>query len=302
MKHRSMSPRDLKQAYERGENIALLLKKSLDLYSNRQDIVHISYDLQSGRYVSHQDVPELREILDVYCQSLANEISGLGPQSSILEAGVGEATSLLYVLRMMNYGPSTIHGIDLAWSRIRVGSQWFFERGGPTQTRFSVGSMASLPYVDNSFDLVFTSHAIEPNGGHEKQLLRELYRVASKYLLLCEPAYEFASLEARTRMDQHGYCKNLAGYARDLGMNVIDQHLMLPCIKEDNPSAITLIAKNPQAAAAEPTYACPRWKTPLQDLGDCWFSPESLYAYPVLRGIPCLNIENGIIASKLADS
>lgn len=297
-----MTPQELKAAYDRGENIAALLRESGGTGGNSEAIIHMSYDLQSGRYVSHQDIPELRKILDIYCQSLADEISALGPQHSLLEAGVGESTSLLYILRMMNYEPPVIHGIDLAWSRIHIGSRWFYERGGPAHTKFVVGSMAKMPYMDNSFDLVFTSHAVEPNGGREKELLSELYRVSSKYLLLCEPAYEFASEEARARMDEHGYCKNLAGHARELGMNVVKSEIMLPCIKEDNPSAVTLIAKNPAADPAEPVFACPRWKTPLQDMGDCWFSPESLYAYPLIQGIPCLNVENGIIASKLADS
>ncbi|MBL9131967.1 MAG: class I SAM-dependent methyltransferase, partial [Verrucomicrobiaceae bacterium] len=250
-----MTPQELKAAYDRGENIAALLRQREGTGRNSQDIIHMSYDLQSGRYVSHQDIPELRKILDIYCQSLADEISALGPQHSLLEAGVGESTSLLYILRMMKYQPPVIHGIDLAWSRIRIGSRWFFERGGPAHTKFAAGSMADMPYMDNSFDVVFTSHAVEPNGGREKQLLSELYRITSKYLLLCEPAYEFASAEARARMDEHGYCKNLAGHARELGMNVVKHHVMLPCIKEDNPSAITLIAKNADAAPADPVYA-----------------------------------------------
>jgi ubiquinone/menaquinone biosynthesis C-methylase UbiE len=297
-----MTPKELKAAYDRGENIAALLRESVATDGNSQDIIHMSYDLQSGRYVSLQDIPEQRQVLDLYCQSLADELSALGPQHSVLEAGTGESTSLLYVLRMMRHQPRIIHGIDLAWSRIRVGSRWFFERGGPPHTQFVVGSMSSMPYMDNSFDTVFTSHAIEPNGGCEKELLTELYRVTSKYLLLCEPGYEFASEDARARMNEHGYCKNLAGHARELGMNVVKNHIMLPCIKEDNPSAITLILKNAERPPAEPVYACPRWKTPLRDMGDCWFSSESLYAYPLIQGIPCLNVENGIIASKLAES
>jgi hypothetical protein len=83
-------------------------------------------------------------------------------------------------------------------------------------------------------------------------------------------------------------------------MQVVKSELLLPCINADNPTAITLIAKNPNAAPAEPAFACPRWKTPLQYLDDCWFSPDSLYAYPLIKGIPCLNMENGIIASKLS--
>ena len=32
----------------------------------------------------------------------------------------------------------------------------------------------NIPLLDDSVDIVFTSHAIEPNRGREKQILKEL--------------------------------------------------------------------------------------------------------------------------------
>jgi ubiquinone/menaquinone biosynthesis C-methylase UbiE len=42
----------------------------------------------------------------------------------------------------------------------------------------STGNIFSLPFLHNSIDIVYTSHSIEPNGGKENLLLKELYRVA----------------------------------------------------------------------------------------------------------------------------
>ena len=34
------------------------------------------------------------------------------------------------------------------------------------------------------FDVVFTNHALEPNGGNEEIILKELLRIANKYVIL----------------------------------------------------------------------------------------------------------------------
>ncbi|CAM5272174.1 Methyltransferase domain-containing protein OS=Lysinibacillus sphaericus OX=1421 GN=LS41612_21290 PE=4 SV=1 [Lysinibacillus sphaericus] len=66
-----------------------------------------------------------------------------------------------------------------------------------------------MPLANNSIDLVYTVHALEPNGGKELEALKELYRVASKYVVLVEPYYEGANSEAKERMDRLGYIKGI---------------------------------------------------------------------------------------------
>jgi len=39
----------------------------------------------------------------------------------------------------------------------------------------------------------------------------------------------------------------------------------------------------------------------LQEVAGMLFSPEALVVYPILDGIPCLRIENGIVASKFPE-
>ena len=72
-----------------------------------------------------------------------------------------------------------------------------------------VADMALLPLADSSVDVVFTSHALEPNHGREEQLLKELLRVARRHLLLFEPSWENADQAVRDRMVQHGYVRDL---------------------------------------------------------------------------------------------
>lgn len=152
--------------------------------------------------------------------------------------------------------------------------------------------------ADNSIDVVYTSHSIEPNGGYEEPILRELFRITRKFLILLEPGYEIAGDEARRRMEAHGYCRNLKGTAESLGYRVLEHKLFPLTANPLNPTALTIIQKDATGEPPSHILACPRFKTPLEELGGMLFSPEALLVYPVVGGIPCLRIENGIVASK----
>jgi hypothetical protein len=84
-------------------------------------------------------------------------------------------------------------------------------------------------------------------------------------------------------------------------MKVI-KHELFPHISNPlNPTAITVIAKNPFASPATPQLVCPQSLTPITEEGDCLSSRGSLLAYPKIKGIPCLSSGDGIIASAYED-
>ena len=209
---------------------------------------------------------------------------------------MGEGTTLSFVLRALAPRSIAAHGFDLSWSRIATCRDWLSAEGSADCT-LSVASLLHQPYADNSFDLVYTSHTVEPNGGREAEVLRELYRVSSRYLVLLEPGYELASDEARARMERLGYCRNLPGVATDLGMKVVRHELFAHSVNPLNPTALTIIAKEPSAATATPRFACPQFGDPLHPKAGAFFSSASLRAYPMLGGIPCLRPQDGVVAS-----
>ena len=291
-----MHPKKIKEAFARGENITSLLKKVADHKQNTEEIIETAYDLQSGSYVKLLDSPQHKAHRELSGKGIAAEILNLTNPKSILEAGIGEGTGFSFVVQNIGESIQYAHGFDISWSRIAT-CRNYLEKQDMSNTFLSVASLLHMPYVDNSFDFVYTSHAIEPNGGHEEPILRELYRVTSRYLILLEPGYELASPEAKARMEQHGYCKDLAGCAGRMGMRVIKNQLFPHTGNPMNPTALIVIEKQPGANSAVPQLACPRFGDPLEDSVDSLYSSQSLRAYPKIKGIPCLRIGDGIIAS-----
>jgi ubiquinone/menaquinone biosynthesis C-methylase UbiE len=292
------TPREIKKMYEEGENIMEYCRSEEADEETRQNAIEMAYELQAGSYVDIMQNEDSAAFNKKNAGELATKILSFCQPQSILEAGVGEATTLSEVLNAIKVEKA--YGLDLSWSRLAHAKKWL-EAKGQSNTKLCSGDFFNMPFLDDSIDVVFTSHAVEPNGGKEAEILKELYRVCRKYLILLEPTYEFASEEAKQRMDDLGYCKNLKGVASDLGFEVLEHQLFPHAINALNPSALTVIHKGLEASGPTDVFACPKFKTPLKFIDNMYFSPEALRVYPVIGGIPCLRIENGIFASKFED-
>jgi hypothetical protein len=298
-----VSPRELKLLYEQGGNVSAFLRQERGLQNNTDEIIEIAYDLQAGSYIASMKDPKIVQYKISYTSEIARVISDLVGRDdmlcqplSLMEAGVGEATTLSGVLKNLQ-GEVKGFGFDLSWSRVAYAKNWL-EIQGFSNVTLCTGNLFQIPFADNSIDIVYTSHSVEPNGGNEESILRELFRVARKYLVLLEPGYELAGDEARKRMESHGYCRNIKGTCELLGFDVMKHALFPYSLNPLNPTAITIVRKNCNASLPPFVLACPKYKTPLKWMGGALFSPEALVAYPVIGDIPCLRIENGVFASK----
>lgn len=284
----------LLEQYKRGENITALLRG--DEVQNSEEMIEVAYDLQTGSYVSALQDESTRLHKQQYGREIASIISEFGETQTIMEAGVGEATTLSFVLQQLDVPQA--FGFDISWSRLCMAKEWLEAEGLLDRCNLFTGSLFEIPLPDNSIDVVYTSHSIEPNGGHEEAALRELYRVAGKWLILLEPAFDLAEIEAKQRMQKHGYCINLFSAINSLGYDVVRHELFPLAINPLNPTGITIIRK-PEVSRNPPALCCPVTRGELVPVNGAMFSPQHLAAYPVLEGIPCLRSENAIVASRL---
>lgn len=204
------------------------------------------------------------------------------------------------VLEKLSHIPEYSLGFDLSWSRVAYGLRYLSEK--QIQGSLFVADLFNIPLADESIDIVYTSHSLEPNGGREKEAIKELLRVARHAVVLIEPIYELASPEAQERMRYHGYIRGLKDVATQLGAVVTNYKLLDFTANPLNPSGLLLLEKATTVnSSLGISWSCPLTRTRLQDIGDVFESKETGLVYPVLRGIPMLTSSHAIVASAITD-
>ncbi|HOL80730.1 MAG TPA: class I SAM-dependent methyltransferase, partial [Ignavibacteriales bacterium] len=93
-----------------------------------------------------------------------------------IEIGVGEATTLSYLIKQLNNQNLNIFGFDISWSRLKFAKE-LTKYLQIENVNLFVADLFNIPLNDNSIDIVYTNHSIEPNGGREEEALKELYRI-----------------------------------------------------------------------------------------------------------------------------
>lgn len=295
----------MRDAFSRGENaIAFAREHCGESSSNLVAATLIAYDLQAGSYTAGARAnPQAKA---QWCKQVADLIRPVLPQGGrLLEVGVGEATTLAGVLDTLGTSVSDAFGFDISWSRVREGNLWLSEKR-QTANLF-VADLFNIPLADESVDVVYTSHSLEPNGGREEAAIAECLRVARTAVVLIEPIYELSNAEAQARMRHHGYVRGLHDAAQDLGAEIREHRLLDFTVNELNPSGVLVLGKSGAPtvelaglnALSSGFWRCPLTSTKLEPLGDLFFGVEMGVAYPVVRGIPLLRPEHAFVASRI---
>jgi uncharacterized protein YbaR (Trm112 family) len=292
--------REILALFGRGENVVDFIKAREGTQQNSASAILYSYDAQAGSYLMQLEDPAHRQLKDRLGRYLAEAIEPLRP-SSLLDAGVGEATSLVPVLRHLSHRPEHVLAFDLSFSRLLFARRHLDQNS--QRAELFTGALDRIPLESESVDVIVTVHAIEPNHGNEDAILAELLRVARQRLVLVEPNYEMASAEGQARMERLGYVIDLPGRLRRLGYA---PSRFERCPHNSNPlNEATLIVIDKPASGvrtAAPVFASPISGRRLLSRPDCLYCPEDGHAFPVIAGIPCLLVENSILASKLGEA
>jgi hypothetical protein len=213
--------------------------------------------------------------------------------SSVLDAGTGEATSLVPIRQAMRSRPDVL-AFDLSLSRLLYARRHLAAHG--QHAELFAGDLAAIPLAANAVDCVLTVHAVEPNGGREREILSELLRVAARYLVMVEPSWELGSEATRARISRHGYVKGLPDMLEGLGHKLARFEPWAIDANPANQAALIVIKKQ---GVPRKAFVSPISGKPLQQRPDCWFCPEDGHAFPIIQGIPCVLIESAVLASHL---
>lgn len=306
MKGPRFDTRELARLYQEGKNLSRHLREVEGSSQNSTANVLYSYDLQAGSYTAFLDDPEFRAFKEEQGRRLAALLDET-PGATILDAGTGEGTTLAPILRHLSEPPSAALAFDISLSRLLYARLNLPGEGETSEVALSlfVGALESIPLLDNSVDVVVTCHAMEPNGGREREILAELLRVARQRLILVEPAWELGSEATRARIQEHGYVKGIPETLDALGHPASRHELWEWNERPENQGALTVVelekGGSRGAQAPWPPYASPVSGAPLEDRGDAWYSTDDGYAFPVIQRIPCLLPQYAVLATRLGE-
>ncbi len=274
--------------------------------SSENDVVGtlLSYDFQAGQYNEAARLD--RDRWSRWCRQVAACIrpflvrEGGVERQTLLEVGCGEATTMGGVLKELRDLSLQSFGFDISWSRIHEGEKWLSELG--QEATLFVADLFDIPFADNSIDVVYSVHSLEPNGTREREAIAECMRVARTAVVLVEPLYELANQDQRERMRSHGYVRGLRAAAQSLGLEVSRFELLPFSPNPSNPSGVMVLEKQSHICS-RPTSKT-RWRDPLTHAPmyadrDVFRVPDCGLIFPVIRGIPLLRKERVVVASQL---
>lgn len=295
-----MDIQKIKKLYDQNQNLTEYFKTTQNKNNLSSQEIELIYDLQSGNYSKkYENNISHKEYKDKFTDEIIEHINNLNFKfDSILEAGIGEGNTFVNVIQKLDILKLKSFGVDISWSRLAYANK-FLKKHSIKNVKLVTGLLENLPFLENSVDIVYTAHSIEPNGGKEKEILKELFRVAKNYLILLEPSYEFGNDEQKERMDNLSYAKNLSKYCEELGYKIIKHELLKNHSVENNKTEIIIIEKSTKKTKTKDFLACPETKTKLFKNKNFYYSAESFYSYPILENIICLNSDNKILSTKL---
>ncbi len=291
----------LKELYESGENISdYVLRETGD----SELAVRVAYEIQAGSYIAAIEGKKNTETFRASMRQFADLFTRLHPLS-VLEAGAGEGTTLFNILASMPKSGSEFHwigGFDFSLSRTLFAQA--YGKTKPIQNSVSLftGRLEQIPLADNSVDLVFTSHALEPNKGKEGKIIAELYRVATSWLILREPSFDLGNDRTRSHIKRFRYADNIIGVLNDGHYEIVEHRLWGHDFNPNNQTAVTVIKKSSnEGKVVSPYFVNPITRARLLRQEGFLYDFHGGFIFPVISNVPCLLCEDALLCARLPE-
>lgn len=283
----------------RDKNISQYLRETTNSDTNTPDITLISYDLQAGDYTAKDnpgfDNGSVYETYNNLSDHFSDMIDDFSLENiSLMEVGVGEGNMLYRVCNKLKTKVSKVFGLDISLSRLLY-AQDNCLKNGVSDLSLMCSDMATIPLPDNSIDVLYTCFSIEPNRGREEQILKELYRVSNKYLIIMETSNEFGGKNVQDHIDKHCYVKDISKKCKSMGFNLIREYMSPFYFNEDNRPNIMIFKKN-DSTREDCLYVSPHNHNNLISSGGNLFDPMDKQVFPVVKGISVFT--ESILCSK----
>ncbi len=291
---------DFFKLFSFGTDIVYVKDRSLEKVKNKYDKIsgmYIKNYLDSNKkfiaQINNDNVIELRGSKEDYYSKYLNNIIIKTNSKSFLEVGAGELTLAAEVIKSLKkYFLDYSGALDLSLNRLVVGNE--FLKNQNLNIDFVVnGNASNLPFPDNSFDIVYTSHCLEQVPHLFVKIVNECSRVAKKYVVLIEPSYELGSEVTKNHIYKKGYVKITSKLLKKLDLSVVFRKKS-PVQNYINGSEIIILKKNnnKEESNKKIQFLCPSCKSYLIEKEEKLICTTENYYFDVVSSIPKLNISD----------
>ena len=220
-------------------------REEYDLLDNREQV---AYETGSRTVMVNgvfQKMP-VKESRQIYLSHLYNYLDQVIEDSSgrpirVLEVGCGNCINVINLIE--KYGDALeITGMDISDERIKVAKAHYGEMLDGVE--FSVASITEgLDYRDNVFDVVFSMHCLEQIAYETRDAVREMYRLASKFVVMIEPVFENGNAVQRLYLISVDYCRILLKCVEQLGYKTVENRSLEVQVSPSNQSTLLVLEK-----------------------------------------------------------
>jgi ubiquinone/menaquinone biosynthesis C-methylase UbiE len=287
----------LKILCKKKKNINQFLREKTNL--SEKEIIKISYDLQSGSYIRSYNYKKSLKVLNF----MIKEINST-KFTSLLDFGCGELTNFYTLIKNIKTAGKNFFCNDYSFNRIFLGKLFLDKKKLSVNLTCFTNDSIKIPLPDNSIDIVTTIHAIEPNKNDANKILRELWRVAKKKLILLEPNNKltdempfYVKKIVNKRFKINNYVLNLEEKIKKITSNykiIKLKHHFNPL----NPASLFIINKNSQKFSKLNFLDPANDNVSLQKKSSFYFSEKTGRIFPIINNIICFNRNETFINNK----
>ena len=284
---------DCKKVYSKKKNVQKFIEKKYNI--PRSTVINISYNMQSGSYVNFFKKLSLKNKKKIYDPFIKTINEFFPEKKEILDFGCGELTSSHYFFKNIK-NIKKFFANDVSLNRVLIGQKYIknlISKKNIRKFKIFCSSHEQLPFLNNSIDLIITSHVLEPNNKYKVKVLKELLRVSRLGLCLMEPHYEISSVKQKKRMRELGYVRNIEKVFKSLNYKCIVKKKEFH-LNKNNAASIFIVRKNRISKKNSSHFVDLENKKKLTIKNDFFYSKENFRLYPCFNNIPIFSDETQI--------
>ena len=287
----------------------------LDFFSLVDD-VEGHYDKISGSYVQNMVNKERKKWGSLHGEIQQNTYSDYskhgmlerircieeaGSFDNMLEVGAGELTTMCSLVQAMTIKQPELYAIDLSLNRLRHGRS--YAEYLKTDIKIAKASAFSLPFPDNSFDLVYTSHCLEFMPKHMfRQAVNEICRVSRGHVFLFEPTYEYSSFLQKMKMRTYSYMRGLIPYLENKDdITIKRSSVMKNNYNIFNQTSCHYLIVTPNEGRNNIEYSCPKCQSALEFNNNSYYCFACHSGFPIFDNIPVLDTDYALMITQISN-